>query len=629
MLDTLRNTQNSWVTKAFLAILLLCLLLLWNIPHLHTNNERDLVTSGKSTITVDTYRLALADYSLRLALASHLGRMFTPDEMQRYKIPAFVLNQLQQDVLFDEQARKMKINLSKNVIARIIGSDNIFQENGTFSRNLFLNYLQKLPVSENGLIDYYIQREKRHQLISASLSGMKVPSLFYKALAHYEEEARTADYLVISLEKEGAIADPDQKTLQKWFDINKNKFRAPEYRAVSLLSMTAAKFIKPENISADEVKAYYTQNPSRFIAPEKRTIEELRFSSREAADEAAKKITNGMSFDDLVKEEKKTLDSIKKGPLTESEIPSRIASEVFNLEKGQVSPVINDIQGPVIIRVIHITPSASVPFESAEKDIRQALAQSRAAADIRDNYMKIENARFEGASLQELADQYKLPLHKITIDKTGKTIEGVEVTNLPQKEVLLDSVYQSNEGAELDPLSLPEGGYLWYQVDTIIPSHDRALEEVKQDAITQWKSEKVQRLLDEKSQNALQKLIEGGSLDSLAHKLGTTKQKTRALRRKDSSEILGSEGVKELFSGPTGHRGIIKGAVKTNRIIYEITASITPPNTAVHTFSSDVRANMDMIIKEDLKQQMLHAANKEHPLQINGSNYNRILNSLQ
>ncbi|WP_375706167.1 peptidyl-prolyl cis-trans isomerase, partial [Bartonella sp. AA2SXKL] len=278
-----------------------------------------------------------------------------------------------------------------------------------------------------------------------------------------------------------------------------------------------ADFIKPKDISEDEVKNYYTQNSSRFITPEKRTIEELRFPTREAADNAVKKIADGLSFDDLVKAENKTLNDIKKGPFTENELPSYLSSEIFELKQGQISAVINDLQGPVIIRVTDITPAGPIPFEKVEDNIRQTLAQNRAADDIRNSYTEIENARFEGASFKELADQYKLPLRTITLDKTGKTIEGTILTDLPQKDLLLNSIYQSNEGADLDPLSLPNGGYLWYKINTIIPARDKTFEEAKQEVIAQWKKEEIQRLLDEKAKDALKQLTEGKSLVSLAH----------------------------------------------------------------------------------------------------------------
>lgn len=629
MLDIVRNAANSWIARIFLAILLLCFILLWGIPQLHTKNERGLITSGKSTVTVDDYRLALADQSARLAHAAHLGRMFTPNEMQQYQIPAFVFNQLQQNTLLDEQARKMKISLSKDTIARMIGTDNMFQINGTFDKNLFYNYLQHLRISESAFLNYYTRKEKRNQIISALFSDMKAPDFFYKALALYQGEMRIADYLMIDLKEKEITADPDDETLQKWFETHQNEFRTPEYRTVSLLSMELNDFVKPKDIPTDEAKAYYTQNASRFVTPEKRTFEELRFPSREEADNAAKKIADGLSFDELVKAEKKTLNDIQKGPLAENELPSHLASEIFELQQGQVSAVINDLQGPVIIRIIHIEPSSSLPFESVEENIRQILAKNRATDDIRNNYVAIENARFEGASLKELADQYKLSLRTITIDKTGKTLEGAILTDLPQKDILLNAIYQSNEGVDLDPLSFQNGGYLWYKVDKIIPARDKTLEEAKLDVLSQWKNEEIQRLLDEKAQNALKQLTEGKSLVTLAHTLGVTKQTTPALRRQDSSEVLGAEGVKALFSGPKGHYGVIKGPVATNRIIYQIKTVTMPKDITSHTLSTEVRANIDMMIREDLKLEMLQVANKEHPLEINSTNYNQIFNALQ
>ncbi|WP_102830201.1 peptidyl-prolyl cis-trans isomerase [Bartonella bovis] len=627
MLNTLRSAKNSWFAKLFFAILLLCFIFLWGIPQLYTQGERDLLTSGKSTVTVDSYRLALADQSVRLALNSRLGRMLTPEEIQQYRIPSFVLNQLQHDILFNEQARKMKINLSKDMIAKAISADSIFQENGAFSRDLFLNFLQQLRVNQSDFFEYYTQKEKRNQLTLALLSGMKMPEFFYKTFAIYQEETRIADYLIIDLKEKEITADPDQETLQKWFDTHKNAFRAPEYRTVSLLSITPEKSVQLEDISQDEAKAYYTQNISRFTNPEKRIIEELRFPTREAADKAANKIADGLSFDDLVKAEKKTLNDIKKGPLLKSERPNHLESEIFELKKGQVSTVIDDLKGSVIIRVIDIIPSSPIPFETVEKNIRQILAQNRAATDIHNQYTEIENARFEGASLKEIADQYKLPLRKITIDKKGKTIEGIILTDLPEKDILLDAIYQSNAEAELDVLSLQGGGYLWYQVDMITPVRDRTLEEVKQDAIAQWKNEEIQHLLDEKAENALKQLNKGKSLDFLAAEFGVRKQTTQALRRQDSSEVFRPEDIKALFSNPKGHYGIAKGTVTTNRIIYKITASMVPDNITAQAISPDVRTNLDMMIREDLKLEILQVANKEHPVKINNSNYNHIFNT--
>ncbi|WP_336276242.1 peptidyl-prolyl cis-trans isomerase [Bartonella sp. CB178] len=627
MLDIIKNATNSRLARFFLAILLLCFILLWGMPQPNIKRERDLITSGKSTTTIDDYYLTLVDQSSRLALAYRLGRLFTPDEMQQYQIPTFVFNQLQQDTLLNEQARKMKISLSKDAIARAISADNMFQENGIFNKALFFGYLQQLRINENNFLDYYVQKEKRNQILSASLTGIKAPDTFHKALALYQGESRIADFFIIDLKEK--VAAPTQEILQEWFETHKNEFRTPEYRTVSLLSMKLADFIKPADISVDEAKAYYAQNSSRFITPEKRIIEELRFPTREAADNAAQKIAEGVNFEDLVKAEKKTLDDIKKGPFAKNELPNYLASEVFELKHGQVSAVINDLQGPVIIRIAHITPSNPIPFKDAEQDIRQILAQNRAADYVRKSYTEIENARFEGASLKELSKQYELSLRTVTLDKAGKIIGGTDITDLPQKDILLNAIYQANEGSDFDPLPLQGGGYLWYRIDEIIPARNQTLEETEQAAVSQWTDEEIQRLLDKKAEDIFKQLSEGKSFISLIHELGVTQQTTPALRRRDSFKTFGTAGVKALFSGPKNHYGIIKTPMAKNRIIYQIKEVIAPGDTSADIPSADTRESINMMVKEDVMMEMLKAANKEHPLTINGANYNQIFNALQ
>ncbi|MHC5306864.1 peptidyl-prolyl cis-trans isomerase [Bartonella sp. LJL80] len=629
MLDTIRNAVNSWIAKVFLGILLLCFALLWGVPELRESTGNDLLISGKSKIKVDTYRLALGDQTMRVSVASNLGRMLTPGEAQQYGIPQFVLNQLQQDVLFDEQARLMKIGVSKDGIARAIGADSFFHQQGGFNRNLFLNYLQQLRVSEADLVAYYATKEKRDQLVFGAVGGMKAPDVFYSALLTYQGETRTADYLVITPKELDAIGDPDQATLDKWFDAHKNEFRAPEYRKVTLMQMTAEELAKPQDISADEAQAYYNQNASRFIAPEKRTIQELRFNTRSEADSAAKKLSDGMSFDDLVKSQNQTLEKITKGPSAKTEFPSTIASDVFTLAKGSVSAVINDLQGPVIFRVVDVTPSAPIPFAEAESGIRQTLAQTNAAKAMRENHDAIENARFEGVSLQELSQQYKLRLQDITVDEKAETPEGQTLTDLPQQPILLDAIFQSTEGADMDPIALQGGGYLWYRVAMITPARDRTLDEVRQTAINGWKAEEIQRRLDEKATELAKELDSGKTIDELAETLNLQKQTARGLQRGSSAEVLGTDGVNAVFAGPKGHNGMAKGALADNRILYTVTESVEPLSTSAQSLAPEARKNIDMSIAEDLRLEMLQIASDEHPVKVNTNNYNQILNNLQ
>ena len=629
MLDTIRSAVNSWIAKVFLGLLVLCFVLLWGVPELRRTSGHDLFTSGKSTIKANTYRLALQDQIKLFSGTNQLPRLLSEAEAKQYGLPQIALSQLQQDVLLDEQVRLMKIGVSKDGIARAIGADRFFQQQGQFDRNIFLSYLKQEGLPEADFIDYLAGKEKRNQLIYSAVNDMAAPDVFYSALLNYRNETRSVDYLLVTKKEIGEIKDPTSEQLQKSFDAHKAEFHAPEYRQVTLMEMTPESLLKPADISEDEIKDYYTRNASRFMSPEERTVQILRFKTREQADNAAAKLRDGGTFEDLVSAEHKTLEDITKGPAAKTGFSSTIARDIFELDLNKVSDVINDLEGPVIMRVVKITPQGPTPLEKAEPDIRNRLAKENAANAMRDNHDAIENARFEGASLDELAKQYKLDLRKITIDSKAQTPDGQAVGELPQQSMLVDNIFQATEGADLDPIAIKGGGYLWYRVDKIVDARDQTLDEVKDKVVTLWKAEETQRLLDEKASKLEQELKDHKTLDDLARELGVTKKTARGLKRGGSDQVLGADGVNAAFSGPKGHSGVSNAADKDQRIVYLVTESVLPLNTDPKSLEPQLKTNIDAMVGADLGLEILDIANAKAPVKANIANLKAITNNLQ
>ena len=629
MLDTIRSAVNSWIAKVFLGLLVLCFVLLWGVPELRRTSGHDLFTSGKSTIKANTYRLALQDQIKLFASTNQLPRLLSEAEAKQYGLPQMALSQLQQDVLLDEQVRLMKIGVSKDGIARAIGADRFFQQQGQFDRTIFLSYLKQEGLPEADFIDYLAGKEKRNQLVYSAVNDMAAPDVFYSALLNYRNETRSVDYLLVTKKEIGEIKDPTSEQLQKSFDAHKAEFHAPEYRQVTLMEMTPESLLKPADISEDEIKDYYTRNASRFMSPEERTVQILRFKTRQEADNASAKLRNGTTFEDLVSSERKTLEDITKGPAAKTGFSSTIARDIFELELNKVSDVINDLEGPVIMRVVKITPQGPTPLEKAEPDIRNRLAKENAANAMRDNHDAIENARFEGASLDELAKQYKLDLRKVTIDSKAQTPDGQAVADLPQQSMLVDNIFQATEGADLDPIAIKGGGYLWYRVDKIVDSRDQTLDEVKDKVVALWKAGETQRLLDEKASKLEQELKDHKTLDDLARELGVTKKTVRGLKRGGSDEVLGADGINAAFSGPKGHSGVSKAADKDQRIVYLVTESVQPLNTDPKSLEPQLKANIDAMVGADLGLAILELANAKAPVKANIANLKAITNNLQ
>ena len=85
----------------------------------------------------------------------------------------------------------------------------------------------------------------------------------------------------------GDIPQPTPEQLGKYFEERKVVFRAPEYRKITLLSMSPADLAKPDAVSDTDAKTYYELHKSSYGSPERRELRQIVFPKPEEADAAA------------------------------------------------------------------------------------------------------------------------------------------------------------------------------------------------------------------------------------------------------------------------------------------------------------------------------------------------------
>ena len=137
----------------------------------------------------------------------------------------------------------------------------------------------------------------------------------------------------------------------------------------------------------------------------------------------------GQSFDEIAKELGKTEKDIDLGTVAKAAVIDRaVADAAFALKEGEVSAPVKGRFGTVLVQVLKIEPEQVRPFEQAAGELKQELATARAKSEILDIYDKIEDARAEGKSLAEAAENLKLPARTVeAIDRSGRDAAGVPV----------------------------------------------------------------------------------------------------------------------------------------------------------------------------------------------------------
>jgi peptidyl-prolyl cis-trans isomerase D len=161
--------------------------------------------------------------------------------------------------------------------------------------------------------------------------------------------------------------------------------------------------------------------------------------------------------------------------------------------------------------------------------------------------------RASGASLAETAKQQKLKAVTVeAVDAEGKDMKDQEVKDLPNGQKLVNDVFQSEVGVEPLPVTLDNGGYVWFELQDVIPARDRKLDEVKDKVVADWTVEQQRAALAKKADELVKQIKGGKSFADAAAELKLAVESKAGLRRGASDAVLSTDVVTTAFDGPKG-----------------------------------------------------------------------------
>lgn len=626
MLDSLRSAAQSWIAKLLLGLLVLSFGV-WGIADVFrggmTGNAA--LTAGGSEVSATDYRFAYEQQVMRLS--QQFRQRLTREQAKSIGVENQVLAQLAAGVVLDEGARNMQLGLSKDGIARLTAEDPAFQDaSGNFNRAQFDAVLRQSGIRAQDYLENRAKVARRQQMVEAATDGIKMPDAMLKALALYQGESRSVDYITIPVEKADAIPAPSDDALKAYFDAHKDEYKAPEYRKITYVKLEPADIADPAAVTQEEINEYYEKNKARYGTIEQRTIEQISFADEATANAAQEKIAAGTSFLDIGKEQGKTEDDLKLGTFEKSAIPDQtIADAAFALAENGVSPVVKGGFGPVILRVTKIDPAHVKPLSEVEAEIRTTLANNIAASSISGIHDSYEQQRSDGATMADVAKGLSLKTVTVdAVDAEGNDPSGKPV-ELPNGQALLAAAFQAEQGFDNDALTMGNVGYLWYQIDGVTPARDRTLDEVKDKVVAAWKGEEAVKRLNQRLEDLKKRLDGGATLEAIASELGLEKQTKRGVTRSTNDADIGSAAAAQIFRGPNGFTGTAAAPSDDAQILFKVTEVTEPASAGPDTIPEQQRNYLATALSDDVLEQMVGELQKQYPVKINQTVINNAL----
>jgi peptidyl-prolyl cis-trans isomerase D len=583
MLRGIHKASSNWIGRAVMGVVLGLIAIsfgIWGIGDIFRGfGQSTLAKVGGTEIRIETFRQLYQD---RL---QQLGRQFNrpilPDQARALGLDRQFLNQMIADTAIDERTRSLRLGMSDAEIARKVTEMPVFKGiNGQFDRARFEAAIRNAGYNEQRFLAEQRRNILRDQLVGTISDQTVAPRTALEVFNRFQNEERTIEYVLLGKAQAGDIPEPSPEALAKYFEERKVVFRAPETRKVTIVTLKPEDIVSRIEVSEEDLKKAYASRKARFETPERRKLKQIVFPNMDEAKAASEKLASGTTFEDLATERGLKDTDIDLGTVTKTAVVDReVGNAAFALKDGEVSKPIEGRFGIAIVKVAGVEPATTKAFEQVSADLKRELATERAKNEMTTVQEKIEDERLGGAPLADAAKKFGLTPRVIeSIDRTGKDAAGKPVADLPEGTDLLSAIFSSEVHGEQEPLKLANNaGYVWYDVDSIAPSRERKLDEVKDEVLARWREDELANVLRTKATELVDKIKAGTSFADAAKAADLKVEWRPGIKRGNTPPGLSAAAVTEIFRTPKDGTSTVEGATPGERIVFRVTEIKVPP----------------------------------------------------
>ncbi len=635
MIKQFRSVARNIGSKILMALLILTFAV-WGIEDMlrMSDDKVTVATVGDIKISYRDYQKTLANETEKLR--QMFGNSATPEALNNLALGASVLKNMINEKLLVLESKRIGLKVSDEDVANSIRRNpSLFDDKRQFSKKNF-EYL----LSSNGMTEkMYIEKTRQNMavnlLISSVLSLAHVPENATQTLYASREEKRVVDVYTIPQSHITSTTQPKPEQLEEYYKANIRMFTAPEYRTLSYIVITperAKESIKAsgETKESNDIETVYHERIEEFKKPERRKVEQLLFSTEDAANKALEDIKRGKSFEETGKDANiLNPKAISLGLIEKSKIIGNAADQVFSLAIGAASDPIKSAFGWHIFRVTEIVPPTTQPLEEVRELLEKELALQEHDNAMTKFTNKIEDSIAGGSTLTEVAKEFNLKLVSLApIDNKGKTADGSVEKNLPEEPAFLEIAFKSEEKIESSLIPAKDDSRFIVRVEKIIPEQVLEQDDVKTKLLSLWTDHEKKKRLSELAGKISADLQAAVPIEEAVRKYSLSAPETITVSQKNEASdkpqtVLPEIMIKDIFSKPVG-KASANFPKENGSYAIAVVKSIIPAelNDKDSKYSGKI-ANIEAEYRNDMKgeivDQYIDSLAKRYPVSINES----------
>lgn len=553
------------------------------------DNAPEIARVGDVKVTQVEFSEAMREQTARLR--QQFGANFDPAMLDNPEIRFGILDQLINQKLLQNKARKDALRVNDVQLQEVISGMPLFQENGHFSPD---RYRQLLAGQNMSPVEF--EERLRQELVLSPLSDpLAMGGIVARASAERYlgllEQQREVAVATIPAEPFAKDVKVDDAAVKAFYDSNAQAFQTPEQARFEYVVLTPDAVLAQVNVDPAEVKAQYESNRRQYGQDEERaashiliaakpdaSADEKAAAKKKADDIAAQVRANPGRFAELAKQYSQDPGSAAQGgdlgSFARGTMVKGFDDVVFGMNVGDIAgPVATDF-GYHVIKLTGITPAKVRPFEEVRPQIEADIKRQKSSTKFAASADQFQNLVYEQAdSLQGVGKALNVPVQTSALVSRAQAQE-IAMGSAKFVDALFspESVQgkRNTEAIEVAPNTLMAGRIVEYKAAAPIP-YDQVKETIRQRLVRRNAAEAARKAGEEKLAQVAQGKTEKD--------VGLVFAAPVRLDRNKPSPGVSPEAMKKVFQADGSKLPQYVGVTNEQGgfSVYKVTQVIAPP----------------------------------------------------
>lgn len=561
---------------------------------------------GSDTVVAEIGKEAITIPEVQQIVQLNMRGRQLPAELMPHYIPQFINSMVTERALAFE-AKRLGFKVSDADLAAGIRQQipQLFQDGKFAGKDAYANLLAQQNMTIPQFEDDVARQLLVGKMRDVALAGTVVTPQEIEQEYRRRNDKVKIEYVKITGDKFKGEVQTTPEELRKYYDDHKPMYQVPEKRNLAILIIDQAKLAQTIQPTDADLLRVYNDNKDTYRTPERVNVQHILLKTNDKdpksdatvkakADDLVKQLKAGANFTDMAKKYSEDPGSAAKGGEYDGVVRGQMVPEfekaAFSLKVGEISAPVKTTYGYHILKVLQHDQAQLKPFNDLKAQLEAEYRKQRVNDLMQQLTDKVEAALTKDPLHPEkvAAD---LGVQMVTASNVGP---GDPLPEIGVNKEFEDSVSSLKKGEVAQPVLVAGSKYVIGDCTGDIPAHPSAFEEVQskvQDALVK---EKLNKLVDQKATQLVEKAkANGNDLEAAAKAMGLEVKTSDAVDRAGAIEGLGSAGMlPDAFSKPVGSIIGPNGIAADSKVVCKIVEKVPADLGALASQRASIREQL-------------------------------------